>query len=773
MQTGSFVAVIFNRAVAWRVGKLPVGVERVRRGARAALSATRPESVMRGEKHRLAANRSGALGRGSARWPFLRTTNCALVLFSLLFGDVTPSQAAMKAWLSHGTRKIRPTDPVGAAITRIQAAKGEFEPLQVIVTAVKENIKDVEVTVSDLSDGSGHTIPARGFTVYKVENIDIFYRSNENGRTGEWPDILVPKVDPYLGEKRNTFPFQASLVSRPYRKYRLSKAYETENTNIGGGDVVVAGEYTGASAKTFTVEITKAGVVGVARFRWTDDGKTYKESVVSSAGPVSLKHGLTVAFSGTAFSAGSVWEFFASPSRNHVVWIDLYVPRTAAAGDYSGTITVSAKNQPVSVLPFRLTVFGFVIPATSSLPTYFGMSWYDNGRGHYGKAQDGTITKDLGLLYYKSALRNRITLSSGINNFPPLYTFKADNTVLTADYSLLDSVTVPEMGGEGMFEGATGTAITLPSTIPGAVNEEQKRNGLKALLEHFRSKGWYQRAFDYSYDEPGSSEDFQRALSRLEHVRSVDANVARLVTVRLPVPGIYEPAPTLVGSLSRWCPAATMLDCHPASSNCTPSPYAARTAYQERQDRYGEQFWWYQACNTHGCFTDGRGSRYRGYPQYLIDFTAMHNRVFQWLGWRYRIQGELYYDVNYAYGRYSLFAGEKVDVLESVLYFGGNGDGTLFYPGRPAQIGGSHHVPLESVRLKLIREGMEDYEYMVAAKSRGGDVDKIVEKLVSNVFTWVDDPDLLFTLRSKLAAIAQGPRVKASPAAPAAQRSLR
>ncbi len=68
-------------------------------------------------------------------------------------------------------------------------------------------------------------------------------------------------------------------------------------------------------------------------------------------------------------------------------------------------------------------------------------------------------------------------------------------------------------------------------------------------------------------------------------------------------------------------------------------------------------------------------------------------------------KGELYYSMNEAYGHSN-------DPWTNVRLFGGNGDGTLFYPGRPDRIGGHTDIPIESIRLKLIREGMEDYEYL-------------------------------------------------------------
>jgi hypothetical protein len=59
--------------------------------------------------------------------------------------------------------------------------------------------------------------------------------------------------------------------------------------------------------------------------------------------------------------------------------------------------------------------------------------------------------------------------------------------------------------------------------------------------------------------------------------------------------------------------------------------------------------------------------------------------------------------------------------------FGGTGDGTLFYPGTTAKIGGKTEIPVESLRLKGIRDGMEDYELLALAKKLGmGDQAKAI-----------------------------------------------
>jgi Domain of unknown function (DUF4091) len=73
-----------------------------------------------------------------------------------------------------------------------------------------------------------------------------------------------------------------------------------------------------------------------------------------------------------------------------------------------------------------------------------------------------------------------------------------------------------------------------------------------------------------------------------------------------------------------------------------------------------------------------------------------------WLTFLYRTSGELYYETG----------GKLQTAWTDQFDFGGNGDGTLFYPGTPDRIGGTQPIPIEAIRLKLIRDGYEDYEYL-------------------------------------------------------------
>ena len=79
------------------------------------------------------------------------------------------------------------------------------------------------------------------------------------------------------------------------------------------------------------------------------------------------------------------------------------------------------------------------------------------------------------------------------------------------------------------------------------------------------------------------------------------------------------------------------------------------------------------------------------------------------VSYEYGATGELYFAVDY----------DLKTAWTDQYDFGGNGDGTLFYPGTPARIGGKHDIPIDSIRLKRIRDGREDYEYLHILDRRG------------------------------------------------------
>jgi uracil phosphoribosyltransferase len=128
--------------------------------------------------------------------------------------------------------------------------------------------------------------------------------------------------------------------------------------------------------------------------------------------------------------------------------------------------------------------------------------------------------------------------------------------------------------------------------------------------------------------------------------------------------------------------------------------------------------WSYASCMSHGCDelpASGRGRAsmlmvFAGWPGYAIDLPGTAAAAVPLLGFRRGLEGELYYDMLHAW---------TGDPWTDVRAFAGNGDGTLLYPGRPRELGGTHPFPVESIRLKLIRDALEDVELFRLARAAG------------------------------------------------------
>ena len=207
--------------------------------------------------------------------------------------------------------------------------------------------------------------------------------------------------------------------------------------------------------------------------------------------------------------------------------------------------------------------------------------------------------------------------------------------------------------------------------------------------------------FDYTFDEPPAD--------KLDEVRAAPRRAPRSRAERA-APG-HPRARRQAARLRRHLVPDRQL--HRRQSRATrKSPPRSRLRARERR------LWWYQACMSHGCNIVG-GSYFTGWPSYVVDAPAMSHRIFEWLTFRYRIGGELYYNTVEAYAR-----GQR-SVARSAAASAATATAPSSIPGAPRASAARRDIPVESVRLALIREGLEDYEYLQALRQgrrrkRGG-----------------------------------------------------
>ena len=384
--------------------------------------------------------------------------------------------------------------------------------------------------------------------------------------------------------------------------------------------------------------------------------------------------------------------FDVAAATTRAIWVEVFVPRGLAAGLYAGDVTVSAASGlPTATVHVALRVRDFELPSTASLKSAFGFSVDNACRAHHGETYctGDADAAPLVAVYGRAALEHRISF------FDPYYTFPSNG-----DFTTFDANTGPLLDGTA--------AVRLPGahmTTTALGNKDSA--GDQAAATHFAAKGW-KDLFDYTCDEPPATCAFSDIPARAAPVHA--AGLPTLVTTDLAkvnANGLADAVDIIVPVIDSLQPAGA------ADNRASYDAFLARSPMK--------QVWTYQSCDEHGCASGCTAAQASattsGWPTYMIDSSPIQNRAMQWLDYELRVSGELYFEtamhLDDAWNSH-------VSGHNALCDFGGNGDGALFYPGTPAQIGGTHDVPVESLRLALIREGMEDYEYLHLLDTLGG-----------------------------------------------------
>ncbi|HEY6004516.1 MAG TPA: glycoside hydrolase domain-containing protein [Anaeromyxobacter sp.] len=412
----------------------------------------------------------------------------------------------------------------------------------------------------------------------------------------------------------------------------------------------------------------------------------------------------------------NAFPFSVPAGETRALWAEVLVPESAAPGDYAGSVRVRWDGGEATV-PFTVTVWPFTLPAKPSLRTAFGFSWGAIPSGH--GFQVGDAFYQLRARYGVFALDHRITLShiddssTSLDHFASTYGPSIDGTAATR------------------LAGASLTAVELMGDA-------------SAWASAFRAHGWLDRLFQYTCDEPPITCAWSDIPARARAAKAADPSFRTLVTTTIQ----EADANGVTSSIDIMVPVINFLDDKPGSQleGDQRPKYDAFLAGSPLRE-----LWAYQSCMSHGCagsvnFGNPSASDYyyTGWPSYSIDTTAVRNRAMQWLLFEHRLSGELYYETTQAYAQ---------DAWTNQWAFGGNGDGTLFYPGTPAKIGGTTHVPVASMRLKLIRDGMEDYEYLALLARSGGEAEAraIARALFPHPYETSASPEALLAAREQVA----------------------
>ncbi|WP_233587261.1 glycoside hydrolase domain-containing protein [Corallococcus sp. CA049B] len=431
----------------------------------------------------------------------------------------------------------------------------------------------------------------------------------------------------------------------------------------------------------------------------------------------------------------NAFPFDVPAHEARAVWVDVHVPASAPPGEYTGTVTVEAEGGFQRQVTARLTVVDAAMPSTSSLASAFPLLPTQVCRAHLGRSEcTPAELQPLLVRYQQLSLEHRLTQ-------PKLY------------------LTRPGPQGWSEFDATWGPSLdgTAPTRLSGARMTSVEyagpftAGGLEAFAGHMRERGWLERAHAKIGDEPFDALSFQLVQATGTLVRQAAPGLRTLLTVnslqlkRNAMESLVDIAVPLVNHLE----------------GTTPDYLGDQSpTYADFLSRPGTELWMYQSCSSHGCAPGSHMPENQpgsGWPSYMVDRPSAKARAMQWLAFLFGASGELYYETG------ALLPTAWTDQY----HFGGNGDGTLFYAGTPEMIGGKTDVPVASLRLKLIRQGMQDYEWLKAVSDAGDPAfaRQVARELLPNAWQVPDDGALFDAARLRLIQ-RYGELTTGNPAAP-------
>lgn len=385
------------------------------------------------------------------------------------------------------------------------------------------------------------------------------------------------------------------------------------------------------------------------------------------------------------------------PGLNQGYWVDVMVPRETRAGTYVGTITIKSQGLTLAEVPLEIAVWPFALPDQIALASNFG----DLRRisSYYQLDPNSPEFAEVEDRYIDTLLAHRAVPGSLGHVWPAI---RPDGTVD-------DRQTAPRL--RRLIEERHVNALRIP--FSGIGDPEQATRQLRAYAGYLRRHGWLDLAFVYLKDEPNDAAAYDLVRRQGALVHAADPGIRRMVTEQtLPSDPTWG---NLYGAVDIWCPLWGLWD--------------EKTA-RERVAA-GEKLWSYTALVQ------------KQAPFWEIDFAPVNLRAPFWISWHYGIEGFLYWSsVHWNYKD----VWNKPHFRDKYW-----GEGLLVYPGIEAGIKG----PVPTIRLKLVREAIEDYEYMALAAKRGhkAEVDAIVARLARSFQDWEKDPAAYASARAELAEL--------------------
>ncbi len=456
-------------------------------------------------------------------------------------------------------------------------------------------------------------------------------------------------------------------------------------------------------------------------------------------------------------------SFNVSSGQSQVVWCDIYLPRGATAGLYTGAVTVVVNQQYTSTVPVSLRVLDFALPDVPSARTMVVLGFSDVNLRYVGEeypdgdSANGRSAAQVRQRHFQLAHRHKLSLidsnedsDSWPYDRPRPYWEPVLNGALFSATNGYD--------GPGLDTGNNVFSIGTYSSW------DWKGEGQAGMWAHtdgwaswFASNAPGTTLFLYLIDESDDYPTQETWAAWINANPGRGTNVMSMATIQLP-DATNAPSLDVVAS---WASIGISNQWELASRRYL-------TNAQRRFFLYNGQR---PAVGSFATEDDGVALREQAWAQFK-------KRIDRWFFWE-----STYYN-NFQGGM------GQTRVFQSAFTFGSigdtnelgetgwnysNGDGVLFYPGTdqvyPAD---SYNCPgpFASLRMKLWRRGIQDVDYLaLASQFDATQVNALVQTMVPKALweygvsdpddptwvrtdiSWSTDPDRWESAREKLAGI--------------------
>jgi len=448
-------------------------------------------------------------------------------------------------------------------------------------------------------------------------------------------------------------------------------------------------------------------------------------------------------------------------NENTALWFSVFAPRGAPPGDYLADVTIDGLD-----IPIRLHVFDFAIPDDVHVKSQMNFS-YQTILTRYGVSGFGVdywlyVEKIKQYLIDHRLTPKSVLWPGGLTNSgaAPFIDYDCGGT-LTDPYGIWGFEDPAEryLAGSGLMDGTyaetfnqgagfpsfmaatflnnDASADQRPSSFCGltrssadwyaADNPSSPYNQkwfqyISAMEGYLNGLGYLDMAYYYIANEPQNQAGYDAVAWYSEQLKTAASNL-KLAVSEEPKPEIYD-NPTYTG---------VKIDIWLAHLGIHLSPATAL----ERLQNHDEETWFYFLSGTY----------LPRFNAFTIDHPGTESKFSGWYLWKHRLRGLAYYRFN----------DWSSNPWANPLQNNQNGEAFMLYP--PSEdnsniaYGANGHRFVPSIRLELLRDGLEDYEYFYLLS--GGQpqpgvsnpADPWVERIIGGAQAFNRDGEMMYNLR--------------------------